>query len=114
MNTLHGMLIDVKSRKPVLGNVTGGLSGHAIRPVAVYYVWLISRSVKVPIIGMGGIMSSRDALEFILAGAWAVQVGTALFSDPRVPLEIVEGLDDYCRTAGVGSVRDLIGGVELN
>jgi dihydroorotate dehydrogenase (NAD+) catalytic subunit len=114
VNTLHGMLIDVESRKPVLGNVTGGLSGPAIRPVAVYYVWLISRSVRVPIIGMGGIMSSRDALEFILAGAWAVQIGTALFSNPRVPLEVVEGLDDYCKTNGVQRVRDLIGGVDLN
>jgi dihydroorotate dehydrogenase (NAD+) catalytic subunit len=114
VNTLHGMLVDVESRKPVLGNVTGGLSGPAIRPVAVYYVWLISRSVKVPVIGMGGIMSSRDALEFILAGAWAVQVGTALFSNPRVPLQIVEGLDHYCKTNGVERVRDLIGGVDLN
>ena len=114
VNTLHGMLIDVESGKPALGNVTGGLSGPAIRPVAVYYVWLVSQSVRVPVIGMGGIMNSRDALEFILAGACAVQVGTALFRDPSLPLAIVQGIEDYCRRNGVEKVKDLVGGVDLN
>jgi len=114
INTLHGMVIDVETRKPVLGNETGGLSGPALRPVAVYYVRLISRSVRVPVIGMGGIMSWRDALEFILAGAWAVQVGTGLFSDPGLPLAIVEGLADYCERHGVERIADLVGEIDVS
>ena len=114
INTLHAMVIDVESRKPVLGNETGGLSGPAIRPVAVYYVSLVSHAVKVPVIGMGGIMSWRDALEFMLAGASAVQVGTALFSDPGLPLAIVEGLAGYCERHGVSRIGDLVGGIDVS
>jgi dihydroorotate dehydrogenase (NAD+) catalytic subunit len=114
INTLHGMVIDVERRRPVLGNETGGLSGPAIRPVAVYYVRLVSCSVAVPIIGMGGIMTWRDAMEFILAGALAVQVGTALFSDPGSPVAIVEGLEDYCQRHGVEKIADLVGGIDAS
>jgi dihydroorotate dehydrogenase (NAD+) catalytic subunit len=114
INTLHGMAIDVERRRPVLGNRTGGLSGPALRPVAVYYVHLVARSVGVPVIGMGGIMSWQDAMEFILAGAWAVEVGTALFSDPGLPVMIAEGLKDYCERHGVEKITDLIGGVETS
>lgn len=113
INTLYAMGIDVEQRKPLLGNVTGGLSGPAIRPVAVYYVYLVSGNVKVPVIGMGGIMSWRDALEFILAGASAVQVGTALFTDPRAPLAIVDGLRAYCEKHGIERIADLVGKLEL-
>lgn len=113
INTLHGMVVDVERRRPVLGNVTGGLSGPAIRPVAVYHVHQISQSIKVPVIGMGGIMDWRDALEFILAGAWAVEIGTAVFCDPGVPLAVVEGLGDYCDRHGVERITDLIGGIEV-
>jgi dihydroorotate dehydrogenase (NAD+) catalytic subunit len=114
VNTLHGMVIDVETRRPVLGNQVGGLSGPALRPVAVYYVRLVARSVQVPVIGMGGIMSWRDAMEFILAGAWAVEIGTALFSDPSLPEAIVEGLRDYCQRHSVKRIADLIGGVEAS
>ncbi len=113
INTLYGMAIDVEQRKPLLGNVTGGLSGPAIRPVAVYYVHVVSQSVKVPVIGMGGIMNWRDALEFILAGASAVQVGTAVFTDPRAPATIVNGLKVYCEKHGIDRIADLVGKLEL-
>ena len=113
INTLYGMAIDVEQRRPLLGNVTGGLSGPAIKPVAVYYVHLISANVKVPVIGMGGIMNWRDALEFILAGASAVQVGTAVFTDPGAPAAIVDGLKVYCEKHGIDKITDLIGELEL-
>lgn len=113
INTLYGMAIDVEQRRPLLGNVTGGLSGPAIRPVAVYYVHVISQNVKVPVIGMGGIMSWRDALEFILAGASAVQVGTAVFTDPGAPAAIVKGLKVYCEKHGIERITDLVGKLEL-
>jgi len=111
INTLLGMAIDADKRKPILSTVTGGLSGPAIKPVALRMVWQVSKAVKVPIIGMGGIMNATDAIEFILAGASAVQVGTANFIDPGVTMKIVDGIEAYCRLHKVGRISELIGGI---
>lgn len=111
INTLLGMAIDVRCRKPRLANVTGGLSGPAIKPVAVRMVWQVARAVKLPIIGMGGIMTPEDALEFILAGATAIAVGTGNFINPRATLDIADGLASHLKREGIPSVRDLIGQV---
>ncbi|CAN5681498.1 dihydroorotate dehydrogenase [soil metagenome] len=113
-NTVLGMSIDVRTRKPRLGNVMGGLSGPAIKPIAVRMVHQCYRSVRIPIIGCGGISSADDAVEFMLAGASAVQVGTASFIDPGAMQKIIAGLDAYCAEMGVASVRDLTGGVKLD
>ncbi|GAA4356413.1 dihydroorotate dehydrogenase [Variovorax defluvii] len=113
-NTVLGMSIDVRTRKPKLGNVMGGLSGPAIKPIAVRMVHQCYRSVRIPIIGCGGISSADDAVEFLLAGASAVQVGTASFLDPGVMQKIIDGLDAYCREMGVENVRDLTGQVEID
>lgn len=113
-NTVLGMAIDVRTRKPTLGNVMGGLSGPAIKPIAVRMVHQCYRSVRIPIIGCGGIASANDAVEFMLAGASAVQVGTASFIDPGVMQKIIDGLDAYCTQAGVEQVRDLTGQVKLD
>ncbi len=112
INTLTGMAIDLKSRKPVLANITGGLSGPAIKPVALRMVWQVSRAVQVPLIGIGGIMSATDALEFILAGASAVQVGTASFITPSASQEIAQGMERWLEENGVARVSDLIGALE--
>jgi len=109
INTILAMSIDVEKRRPVLGNVTGGLSGPAIRPVAVRMVWEAARSVKIPVIGMGGIRTSRDAVEFFLAGATAISVGTAIFQDPFAPLKILDGLASFLETHGYSSIHDIIG-----
>ncbi len=109
INTLLGMAIDVEARRPALGNVFGGLSGPAIRPVAVRAVWQVAGTVSLPIIGMGGICTGKDALEFILAGATAVAVGSALFRDPRAPLRVLEEITAYCRRHGVARLADLVG-----
>jgi dihydroorotate dehydrogenase (NAD+) catalytic subunit len=109
INTLLGMVIDVRQRKPLLGNVVGGLSGPAIRPVAVRAVWQVARAVEIPVIGIGGICSGEDALQFILAGASAVAVGSAFFQDPLAALKVIEELDEYCREQGVDRLRDLVG-----
>ncbi|HHW07932.1 MAG TPA: dihydroorotate dehydrogenase [Clostridia bacterium] len=109
INTLLGMAIDIKQKKPVLANTFGGLSGPAIKPVALRMVWQVSRAVKIPVIGMGGIVSVEDALEFLMAGASAVAVGAGSFVNPYLALEIVRGLESYCRTEGVASVRQLTG-----
>lgn len=109
INTLMGMAVDVERRRPKLSTVTGGLSGPAVRPVAVRMVWQTYKAVNIPIIGLGGIMSANDALEFIMAGATAIQVGTANFVDPSVTEKIVDGLAEYCRRHGETSVRNLIG-----
>jgi len=109
INTLVGIVIDLKKKRPVLGNVTGGLSGPAIRPVAVRMTWEVSSAVPVPVIGMGGISTAEDALQFIMAGATAVQVGSAMFANPLAPLEVIEGLDKYVRDEKVASFKDLIG-----
>ncbi len=112
INTLRGMSIDVERRIPHLRNITGGLSGPAIRPVAVRMVWEVARRVSIPVIGIGGIMEARDALEFLIAGATAVQIGTAHFVNPRVSVEVVEGIRSYLERHGFDCVQDLIGRLE--
>jgi dihydroorotate dehydrogenase (NAD+) catalytic subunit len=111
INTLLGMAIDVRGRRPRLANCTGGLSGPAIRPVAVRMVWQTARSVQLPIIGMGGIMTGEDAIEFILAGASAVAVGTANFIDPRATLNVIDGIETFLREQGLDDIKSLIGAV---
>jgi dihydroorotate dehydrogenase (NAD+) catalytic subunit len=110
MNTIRGMAIDVRTRRPRIGRVFGGLSGPAIRPIAVRLVFETSRAVSIPVIGVGGVASWRDAVEMMLAGATAVQVGTATFVDPRAPFAVLEGLEAHCRAEGIG-FGDLIGAV---
>jgi len=109
INTLVGMAIDVERRRPILANVTGGLSGPAVRPVAVRCVWQVFRAVKLPIIGMGGIASGRDAVEFMLAGAAAVAVGTATFVQPRACLTVIDELAEYLERHGFNSPGELVG-----
>ena len=111
INTLLGMAIDIKTWRPVLGNTVGGLSGPAVKPVAVRMVWQVAKAVKVPIIGMGGIMNAEDAIEFILAGASAVAVGTANFVNPYVSVDVAEGIRDYLTKRGLTQVSDLVGKV---
>jgi dihydroorotate dehydrogenase (NAD+) catalytic subunit len=114
INTLLGMAIDIHKWRPVLGNVTGGLSGPAIKPVALRMVWQVARAVKCPVIGLGGIMTASDAIEFLLAGASAVAVGTANFVNPRASVEIAEGIKDYLVERGLKSVSELVGRVNDN
>lgn len=109
INTLMGMAIDVEHRRPYLSTVTGGLSGPAVRPVAVRMVWQVCKAVKVPVIGLGGIMNTRDALEFIMAGATAIEVGTANFINPNVSAEIVKGLDKYCVDNNLSNISEIRG-----
>jgi dihydroorotate dehydrogenase (NAD+) catalytic subunit len=109
INTLSGMAIDISRRRPVLGNVTGGLSGPAVRPVAIRAVWEVFKAVSLPIIGMGGIITANDAIEFILAGARAVAVGTANFLNPVAPVGIITGIQEYLVKNGVTDVNDLVG-----
>src|SRR4029077_7809875 len=109
INTLRGMSIDVNAWKPRLGNVTGGLSGPAIRPVLVLAVYEAARAVAIPSIGQGGIESATDALEFFLAGASAIAIGTANFTDPRIPVRIVDELRVYLAARGLRSLRDIVG-----
>lgn len=109
INTLLGMAIDAETRKPILSTITGGLSGPAVKPVALRMVWQVSKAVKIPIIGLGGIMNSRDAIEFFLAGASAIQIGTANFIDPAVCTKIIDGIEDYMKRHGYNKMSDLIG-----
>lgn len=109
INTLLGMAIDIKSRRPVLGNIMGGLSGPAVRPVAVRAVWQVYRAVKLPIIGMGGITCAEDALEFIMAGATAVAVGTANFVNPRATIDIIDGLEKFMLENSIKDINEIIG-----
>ncbi|MFC1926458.1 dihydroorotate dehydrogenase [Chloroflexota bacterium] len=109
INTLKGMAIDIAGRRPVLGGVSGGLSGPAIKPVALYMVYKVAREVRVPVIGCGGIASANDALEFIMAGATAVQIGTAVFANPRAPLDVLEGIENFMRKEGIQDLKMLIG-----
>jgi dihydroorotate dehydrogenase (NAD+) catalytic subunit len=111
INTAIGMAIDIHTRRPRLANATGGLSGPAIKPIAVRCVFQASRAVKIPVIGIGGIAAVEDALEFIIAGASAVQVGTANFYDPTASMKIVDGLGEYCRLHGLESISALVGTV---
>jgi dihydroorotate dehydrogenase (NAD+) catalytic subunit len=112
INTLLGMAIDAERRMPVLSTITGGLSGPAIKPVALRMVWQVHKAVKVPLIGLGGIMNATDAVEFMLAGATAVQVGTANFIDPKVTVKILEGIEAYLTRHGIGDVNALIGALK--
>ena len=114
INTLLGMEININTRKPTLGNITGGLSGPCIKPVALRMVWQVANAVKVPIIGMGGVASANDAIEFILAGASAVAVGTANFTDPAITMKICDGINDYLNANGIDNVSDLVGKLEIN
>lgn len=109
INTLLGMAIDVERRKPMLSTVTGGLSGPAVRPIAVRMVWQVAKAVNIPVIGLGGITNADDALQFIMAGATAVQVGTANFVNPHVTTDIVDGLTDYCRRHDIADINMLRG-----
>lgn len=111
INTMLGMSIDVERRRPHLSTITGGLSGAAVRPVAVRMVWQVAKAVKIPVIGLGGIMNGRDAMEFILAGATAIEVGTANFIDPTVTVKIVEYIADYCERHNVADINDLVGAI---
>jgi dihydroorotate dehydrogenase (NAD+) catalytic subunit len=113
INTLLGMAIDAEKRKPVLSTVTGGLSGPAVKPVALCMVWQVAKSVKIPVVGMGGIMNARDAIEFLLAGASAVQIGTANFIDPTVSVKVLEGIETYLLQHNFSSVNEIIGALEL-
>jgi len=109
INTVLGMRIDVAKRRPILGTGSGGLSGPAIRPIALHLTYQVAQAVSIPVIGAGGVTSAMDALEFLMAGASAVQVGTATFADPTAPLAVIEGLADYVRTQGIASIRDIVG-----
>jgi len=112
VNTFVGMSVDIDRQRPHLGNVSGGLSGPAIRPLAVWMTWQVYNAVSIPIIGMGGIMDHRDALEFILAGARAVQIGTANFIRPRVAVDVVEGLRSYLAERGIATIAALVGALQ--
>jgi dihydroorotate dehydrogenase (NAD+) catalytic subunit len=112
INTLLGMAIDINTKKPVLANVVGGLSGPAVKPVAVRMVYQVARVVKIPVIGMGGISSWQDAIEFILAGADAVAIGTYNFVNPNAPIEILEGVAKYLKKNNIGCIQDLKGKIE--
>lgn len=109
INTLLGMAIDVERQRPYLSTITGGLSGPAVRPVAVRMVWQVAKTVKIPVIGLGGIMNGRDAIEFMLAGASAIQVGTANFIDPSVTMKIIDYMDEYCLRHGIKDINEIIG-----
>lgn len=109
INTLLGMSVDIRNRRPVLSTVTGGLSGPCVKPVALRMVWQVAKAVKIPVVGLGGIMTAEDAIEFLLAGASAVQIGTANFIDPAVTVKIINGINDYLEQNHFKSVREIIG-----
>ena len=111
INTLLGMAIDAETRKPVLSMVTGGLSGACVKPVALRMVWQVAKAVKIPVIGLGGISSATDAIEFLLAGASAIQIGTANFIDPAISAKVAKGIVEYCERQGVKDVNELVGGL---
>ncbi len=113
VNTFLGMAIDAEKRTPRLSTITGGLSGPAIKPIALRMVWQVYNAVKIPIIGMGGIMNATDAIEFMLAGASAIQVGTAIFKDPFIPVQIISGIENYLERHKLHSISDIIGCLHL-
>ncbi|MFV0553977.1 MAG: dihydroorotate dehydrogenase [Mangrovibacterium sp.] len=112
VNTFLGMAIDINKRRPKLSTVTGGLSGPAIKPIALRMVWQVAQAVNVPVVGLGGICTAEDAIEFLLAGATAVQVGTSIFLDPQSPIKIVNGIADYLKRNNFSSVNEIIGALE--
>lgn len=109
INTLLGMAIDAEKQKPVLSTITGGLSGPCIKPIALRMVWQVSKAIKIPVIGLGGIMNTADAIEFMLAGASAVQIGTANFIDPQISVKIIDGINEYCDRKGIQDILEIIG-----
>ena len=113
INTLLGMAINAEQRKPVLSTITGGLSGPAVKPIALRMVWQVAQAVKVPVVGMGGIMNATDAIEFLLAGATAIQIGTANFIDPTVTMSVLDGIDEYLQRHNYDDVNDIIGKLEI-
>lgn len=113
INTLLGMAIDAEKRKPVLSTVTGGMSGAAVKPIALRMVWQVAKAVRIPVIGLGGIMNWKDAVEFLLAGASAIQIGTANFIDPAVTVKVAAGINDYLDRHGFASVKDIVGALEV-
>lgn len=114
INTLLGMAIDAEKRRPKLSTVTGGLSGACVKPIALRMVWQVSKAVKIPVIGLGGISSATDAIEFLLAGASAVEIGTANFIDPTISVKVAKGIVEYCERHGIKNVSDLTGALEVN
>lgn len=113
INTLMGMAIDIKTWRPVLGNVTGGLSGPCVKPVALRMVWQVANAVGIPVIGMGGIETAEDAIEFFLAGASAVAIGTANFRDPAATMKIIRGIDDYLKKRNLSNIKELVGKMKI-
>lgn len=113
INTLLGMAINAEKRKPVLSTITGGMSGAAVKPIALRMVWQVAKAVKIPVVGLGGIMNWRDAVEFLLAGASAIEIGTANFIDPAVTVKVAEGINDYLDRHGFASVKDIVGALEV-
>ena len=113
INTLLGMAINAEKRKPVLSTITGGMSGAAVKPIALRMVWQVAKAVNIPVVGLGGIMNWRDAVEFLLAGATAIEIGTANFIDPAITVKVVQGIDDYLNRHGFSSVKDIIGALEV-
>ena len=109
INTLLGMAIDIERRRPFMANVTGGLSGPAVKPVAVRMVWQVAHAVKIPVVGLGGICTAEDAIEFLMAGATAIEVGTANFLDPAVTIKIIDGMETWCKKHGVSDINEIIG-----
>jgi len=113
VNTILAMAIDAKTRKPILSTITGGLSGPAIKPIALRMVWQVYNAVRIPVSGMGGIMNATDAIEFMLAGASTIQVGTANFIDPTISIQIIDGIERYCEENGFSAARELVGTLEV-
>ena len=114
INTLLGMAIDAEKRRPKLSTVTGGLSGACVKPIALRMVWQVAKAVKIPVIGLGGISSATDAIEFLLAGASAIEIGTANFIDPTITVKVAQGIVEYCERHGFKNVSDLTGALEIN
>lgn len=113
INTITGMAVDIETRRPKLANVTGGLSGPAIKPIALRMVWQVAHTVNIPVIGIGGIMTAKDALEFLITGASAVQIGTANFVNPKATMDIIEGIDSYLLERGIGRLSDIVGTLDI-
>jgi dihydroorotate dehydrogenase (NAD+) catalytic subunit len=113
INTMLGMAIDAEKRRPKLSTVTGGMSGAAVKPVALRMVWQVAKAVQIPVVGLGGIMNWRDAVEFMLAGATAIEIGTANFIDPAITVKVAEGINDYLERHGFKSVKEIIGALEV-